>query len=111
MAVVEAFYAGLGERVREARKGKGFTQAQLGARLAPPVTRASVANLECGKQRVLAHTLLQLAAALEVSLADLVPAPSVTRDRWAALVEELATALSIPQIRARRIVARIGGPR
>jgi transcriptional regulator with XRE-family HTH domain len=111
MAVVEAFYAGLGERVREARRARALTQAELGARLTPPVTRASVANLESGKQRVLAHTLLQLSAALDVSLAALVPAPVVERDRWALLVDELARALAIPTGRARRIVARVGGPR
>jgi transcriptional regulator with XRE-family HTH domain len=73
-----AFYEGLGRRLHALRKRKGLTQEQLGARLAPQMTRASIANIESGKQRVLAHTLLQFAAALDVGADDLLrdPAPA-----------------------------------
>lgn len=110
VAVVEAFYAALGERVRHARQAKGLTQAELGARLVPPVTRASVANLEAGKQRVLAHTLQQLAATLDVSLASLVPSPPSGRGGWAELADEVAAALGLSLPRARRLIVRLGGP-
>ncbi len=67
----EEFYVLLGNRVRTFRQQKGLTQEQLGNRLTPTMTRASVANIETGKQRVLAHTLVQLSGALDVSLDDL----------------------------------------
>jgi transcriptional regulator with XRE-family HTH domain len=70
---LEPFYAALGRRVADARDRRGMTQAQLGEKLKPPVTRASIANVESGKQRVLAHTLVDLAAALEVAVTDLLP--------------------------------------
>lgn len=49
-----------------------MTQEQLARRLTPQVTRASIANLEAGKQRVLAHTLVQLARVLGVTVEALV---------------------------------------
>lgn len=66
----EEFYVLLGHRVRTLRQQKGLTQEQLGNRLTPAVTRASVANIETGKQRVLAHTLVQLSRTFEVSVDD-----------------------------------------
>ena len=67
----EGFYGLLGQRIRLLRQQKALTQEQLGNRLTPAVTRASIANIETGKQRVLAHTLVQLSQALEVSVDDL----------------------------------------
>jgi len=66
------FYLTLGRRVQRLRRGLGLTQEQLGARLVPQVTRASIANIESGKQRVLAHSLSQIAAILEVPVDDLI---------------------------------------
>ena len=68
---LEEFYGMLGQRIRTLRQQKALTQEQLGNRLTPTVTRASIANIETGKQRVLAHTLVQLSHALEVSVDDL----------------------------------------
>lgn len=73
----EEFYALLGNRVRSFRQQKGLTQEQLGSRLTPTMTRASVANIETGKQRVLTHTLIQLSGALDVSLDDLTRAEPI----------------------------------
>ena len=73
-AQIESFYADLGKRIRDARTKLRLTQQQLGALLAPKTTRVSVANVESGKQRVLAHTLVQFAEALRVSPSDLLPA-------------------------------------
>lgn len=68
----EGFYLRLGQRIQDLRKQRRLTQEQLGVRLVPQVTRASIANIESGKQRVLAHTLVQVAEALEVSIVALV---------------------------------------
>jgi len=51
----------------------GLSQRTLGGRLDPPVTRASIANLEAGKQRVLVHTLVQLSTVLGLNVTDLLP--------------------------------------
>lgn len=60
----DLYYREFGKRVRIAREAAGLTQAEVGALLQPTVTRASIANVEAGKQRVLAHTVVQLARAV-----------------------------------------------
>jgi transcriptional regulator with XRE-family HTH domain len=50
-----------------------MTQAQLGERLSRPLTRTAIANIETGKQRVLALTLVEIARVAGVPLDDLVP--------------------------------------
>src|SRR5438105_607703 len=73
MAESDAFYASLGRRIQDLRKARGLTQEQLGSRIVPAVTRASIANIEAGKQGVLTHTLVQLARALGANAQDLLP--------------------------------------
>jgi transcriptional regulator with XRE-family HTH domain len=70
---IEPFYEALGAKIQEWRGARKMTQAQLGLVLKPPSTRASIANIENGKQRVLVHTLVQLAKALEVEIHALLP--------------------------------------
>ena len=75
----DLFYRELGQRIRTFRTEQGLTQAALGLRLDPPVTRAAIANVEKGKQRVLAHTLVQLAQILRVEIHGLLPTVSSLR--------------------------------
>jgi transcriptional regulator with XRE-family HTH domain len=70
---IEPFYEQLGSRIQQVREQKKLTQAQLGLSIRPPSTRASIANIENGKQRVLAHTLVQFAKAMEVDVHSLLP--------------------------------------
>jgi transcriptional regulator with XRE-family HTH domain len=70
---IEPFYEVLGSRIQEVRGQKKMTQARLGFSLTPPSTRASIANIENGKQRVLVHTLVQFARAMGVSVQSLLP--------------------------------------
>jgi transcriptional regulator with XRE-family HTH domain len=72
--LIEPFYRRLGRRILEVRRMRGFTQERLAASLDPPPTRVSIAHMERGKQRVLAHTLVQLAQALDVGVSDLLSA-------------------------------------
>jgi transcriptional regulator with XRE-family HTH domain len=74
--VIEPFYLELGRRIHTARERAGLTQQQLGSLLAPPVTRASIANIESGKQRVLCHTLVGIGQALAVPPSSLLEAPT-----------------------------------
>jgi len=68
---MEEFYRLFGERVREAREALGISQHQLSVRVG--VSRASVANIERGAQRVALHQWLEFAAALNVDPSSLVP--------------------------------------
>jgi transcriptional regulator with XRE-family HTH domain len=70
-------------RVRDAREHAGVTQDQLAAHLEP--TRASVANLEAGRQRISAYHLAVLASALDIPIVDLAPAVEPA-ERRAAVV-------------------------
>lgn len=65
-------YGQLGRKVAAARKKLGLTQAELAARV--DLTRASVANIETGRQRVMLHDVFALVEALEgKSILDFVP--------------------------------------
>jgi transcriptional regulator with XRE-family HTH domain len=64
----EPFYEDLGRRIARLRQQRGLTQEALGALMRPQMTRASLANIETGQQRVLAHTFVQLAEALSCDL-------------------------------------------
>lgn len=97
-AKIEPFYTDVGSRIRDLRTRSGMTQEQLGRLLAPPTTRVSIANIEGGHQRILCHTLVQLAAALNVGVQDILPKkpePAVLSDN-SAITEELVTKLRIP---------------
>ena len=59
---IEPCYRALGARIEHIRKVLGLTQHDLAARL--KLTRASIANIETGRQRVLMHTCDEIAAAL-----------------------------------------------
>ncbi len=86
--------------IRRRRDALDLTQDELGKMLNPTMTRASIANIEAGKQRVLAHTLVDLANALQLTLDDLASGADV---RAAELEEELqqATGLGAKAAKAR----------
>jgi len=67
-------YELFGQRVRKARKACKLTQEELASRVT--MTRTSVTNIEKGRQKLLLHTLFDLAAALEVPVGHLIPEPS-----------------------------------
>jgi len=69
------FYREVGERVRERRKRVNMTQQGLASKVS--LSRASITNLEMGRQKLMLHTLVDIAAALHVALNDLVPESNV----------------------------------
>jgi len=102
----EGFYLQVGRRIQAQRGRKHMTQADLGQRLRPPVTRASIANLESGKQRVLLHTFMQIVEILECKLTDLLPdSPLSIRQGNAGseVASELAEKVQIPNRTLQRI--------
>lgn len=72
----QAFYAEVGRRIRQAREARGLTQEALADLVS--LTRTSVTNIEKGRQKFLAHTLIDLAAALRVAPVTLLPESAPT---------------------------------
>jgi transcriptional regulator with XRE-family HTH domain len=60
----------LGRLIRNNRDRK-MTQAELGKRIG--LSRTAVTNIECGRQRLLVEQLIEIAEALDVSAAELLP--------------------------------------
>ena len=79
---VRYIYRALGHEVRRLRNGAGRTQAQLAAEIG--ISRASLANMEAGRQQVLVHHLYAVANALDldspVMLLPSFPPDSVYQD-------------------------------
>lgn len=112
MKRVEPFYTEVGQRIQALRNENGMSQEQLGRQLIPPVTRASIANIESGKQRVLAHTLVQLAEALKVELGALLPGARQQQGKspgttGRSVEEELAEKLGLPNKDIKQLAARL----
>ena len=105
---IERFYETLGSRFQQAREQRKMTQEQLGRALKPPSTRASIANIENGKQRVLVHTLAQLAESLGVQIETLMPANQPTKAPSQKDVErELKRKLKLDIPQLKKLTARL----
>lgn len=64
-------YSGMGRLVRQCRERLKMTQEDLARRI--DLSRASVANIETGRQHIPVHHLYRLALALEVDVPALLP--------------------------------------
>jgi transcriptional regulator with XRE-family HTH domain len=64
-------YQQIGKQIQELRRKKGITQSKLADSLA--LNRTSITNIEKGRQKILVHTLWDLADALGVPLKNLLP--------------------------------------
>lgn len=67
----DLLYQAIGERIAKTRRTTELSQARLAVKVG--VTRASIVNIECGRQRAPLHLLWQIAIALEIEPARLVP--------------------------------------
>src|SRR5690349_14470377 len=86
IAEPDGFYRDLGQRVRKARDQAGVTQEQLAAGV--KLNRTSVTNIEKGRQRILVHTLIDIATVLRVKPELLMPRPSDEEEELALLEPE-----------------------
>ncbi|MDO8527762.1 MAG: helix-turn-helix transcriptional regulator [Deltaproteobacteria bacterium] len=68
-------YGSIAARIRQARESKGLKQIELASMT--EVSRASIANMECGRQNISISTLYKIAKACTVSLHDLLPHDSL----------------------------------
>jgi transcriptional regulator with XRE-family HTH domain len=96
----EAIYKAFGRAVATRRKKLDLTQAKLASRVG--MSRASVANIESGRQKVLLHHVYTLASALEFAkVSDLLPAqpkPTTQEDFDVVLSGDTITARGKAQI-------------
>lgn len=70
-ARIDMVYRQVGKRIGELRKRRNLTQEQLAN--AVGLQRTSITNIEMGRQKVLLHTLFELASVLRVCVEDLLP--------------------------------------
>jgi len=68
---VEDVYARFGRELRRVRRQKKMTQDDLATKV--NLGRTSIVNIESGRQRVHLHTFLEIADALQVNAAELLP--------------------------------------
>lgn len=71
-------------RIREVRRAKGLTLDDVARRCDPPTTAQTIGRLETGTRTVSINWLNRIAAALEVTAADLVDLPGKERIAVAA---------------------------
>jgi len=67
----DGLYEAVGDRIAAARKAAGLSQEKLAKKAG--VTRASIVNIEHGRQRPPLHLLWQIATSLELEAARLIP--------------------------------------
>ena len=92
VAAAERIYKQFGMQVRDRREALGLTQLQLSKLIG--LTRGSVANIEAGRQSVLLHQFLAIAAALQFAPEQLLPAKTdVQPAREADMPEAVVNAI------------------
>jgi transcriptional regulator with XRE-family HTH domain len=72
--IPEALYILVGQQIRKVRKERGLTQEQLATLVS--LTRTSITNIEHGRQKLLLHTLYEIANALAIEPHALLPPPN-----------------------------------
>lgn len=65
--MIEPLYLLVGKRIKALRDRRGLTQEMLGSSMTPPLTRASISNIENGFQRCMLTQLVDIADALGVT--------------------------------------------
>lgn len=72
---VNAFYTAVGQRIQAHREAAGLTQTDLA--VAVGLERASMSNIEAGRQRSSLHIFTMIAQVLRVTIGDLMPSAAL----------------------------------
>ena len=91
---MESIYPQVGQKMRQLRTERCLSQKDLAQAIG--LSRTSVVNIERGRQKILLHTLYDIADVFEVPVTDLLPARVGAEERM--LADPLAQ--SDPSIRA-----------
>lgn len=77
----QSFYEEVGRRIRDARlrRKPSLTQHDLAEQIS--LTRTSITNIEKGRQKILLHTLTEIADALKIDPAALLPTRKMAPER------------------------------
>jgi DNA-binding XRE family transcriptional regulator len=81
------FYQEVGRRIREARKRRKPILTQEALAELVSLTRTSITNVEKGRQKFLLHTLVDIAVALQVQPASLLPESKTEVERLDAVLK------------------------
>jgi transcriptional regulator with XRE-family HTH domain len=66
---IESLYLGIGQRIKELRQHKGLNQEALAKDL--NLTRASIANIEKGRQRVSIHLIYDICRITNANISEI----------------------------------------
>ena len=91
MSIKEPVYRLVGKRISEAREAKGLSQLELAQLLQArgvTIQRTSITHIERGVQRVMLHSLYDIAAALGVAITKLLPPPEDIQQSVASVVPD-----------------------
>jgi transcriptional regulator with XRE-family HTH domain len=80
---IEPVYKEIGRNIRTRRRQIDVSQDHVALQLG--ISRATLANIETGRQRVLVHQLYGIARALRVKPSDLLPPPSPDKATYLTL--------------------------
>jgi transcriptional regulator with XRE-family HTH domain len=102
-----SFYLALGQRIAAARKGQGFTQAQLAEQLG--IAQQTLAHYESGRLRVAVAMLPPLARTLGMSIEELVGEQPAAAKRGPApkLQQQIERIQRLPKAKQRFIMDMI----
>jgi transcriptional regulator with XRE-family HTH domain len=102
-----SFYLALGQRIAEARKGQGFTQAQLAKQLG--IAQQTLAHYEAGRLRVAVAMLPPLARTLGMSIEEVVgeQPPTAKRGPMPKLQQQMERIQRLPRARQRFVMEMI----
>ena len=88
----QAFYEEVGRRIRDARRKRKPALTQDGLAKLVGLTRTSITNVEQGRQKCLLHTLADIAIALQVEPANLIPTAKASLEKLGAALKNRPTA-------------------
>ena len=100
----DELYRRFGELVREHRQRLGVNQAVVAEQAG--LSRASIANIETGRQRIPFHHLYSLARALQVDAHALLPAVSSTPPRLRDV--EIQSSIELSESEQREVAKVLG---
>lgn len=86
----------IGRRIREARRRRGLSQSEVSQ--VAGITQASLSNYETGKRELPLSTVMNLAAALDVPLGDLMEIPDVMILRDSRLADAVRALMDSPEL-------------